>query len=296
MTLINQLPRISMITPSYNQGAFLDETIRSVLDQGYANLEYIVIDGASTDESVEIIRKYEPELAYWISEADTGQSDALNKGFAKATGDIICWINSDDRLMPGVLDRVARHFTENPESIWCGGGCKYIDEHGFAMGDISILPDTGLASWLTHIKYRKGIFLQPSTFWRAEAMHQVGMLREDMHYAFDFEFFYRLRKHFGPQAKLDGVLSEFRVHGASKTVSASEMFLLEMLDMARTEMNELPSDQRAVVQAWLHDERAQECFLEQQRALEQGDHLGHWRWRIRGWIDRLRTNKKTVAT
>ena len=282
---------ITVVTPSYNQGAFLESTIRSVLDQGYPNLEYIIIDGGSSDASVDIIRKYEEKITYWVSEKDRGQAHAINKGFARAKGDIFCWINSDDRLMPGVLDLVARHFAENRESVWCGGGCRYIDEHGAAMEDISILPDTGLASWLTHIKYRKGIFLQPSTFWRADAMREVGVLREDMHYAFDFEFFYRLRKCFGPQDKLDVVLSEFRLHGASKTVSASEMFLLEMLDLARTEMNELAPDERAIVQTWLDEERTQECFLEQQRALKRGDHLRHWQWRVRGWTHRLTSGK-----
>jgi len=101
--MTNEFPRISVITPSYNQGHFLDQTIRSVLDQNYPNLEYIIIDGGSTDQSVEIIKKYEDQLLYWVSEPDRGQSHALNKGFARATGDILCWINSDDCLEKGAL-------------------------------------------------------------------------------------------------------------------------------------------------------------------------------------------------
>src|SRR5687768_13083798 len=103
-------PKISIITPSYNQGRFIEETILSVINQNYPNLEYIIIDGGSTDNTVEIIRKYEQHLAYWVSEKDGGQSEAINKGFKKATGDIVCWINSDDFFMPGALSKVADCF------------------------------------------------------------------------------------------------------------------------------------------------------------------------------------------
>lgn len=279
--------RISVITPSYNQCAFLEFTIRSVLDQNYPNLEYIIIDGGSTDKSVEIIRNYATQLACWVSESDNGQAHAINKGFAMASGDILCWLNSDDVFVPGTLHRVARHFAENPNSVWCGGGCRYIDEMGKEIGDITILPDSGLASWLTHIKFRKGIFLQPSTFWRKEAIQTVGMLREDMDFAFDFEFFYRLRKRYGPQIRLDATLSKFRLHKASKSVTASERFLLEMMAIARDELPILPGVDRKIVRAWLDAERGQECFLRQQKALLQADRLGHWQWRMLGWANRL---------
>lgn len=282
-----EMPSISVITPSYNQGDFLESTIRSVLDQDYPHLEYIIIDGGSTDKSVDIIRNYADRLACWVSEPDHGQAHAINKGFAMASGDILCWINSDDLLAPGALHRVAEHFAENPNSVWCGGGCRYMDEAGNELSDITILPDSGLACWLTHIKFRKGIFLQPSTFWRKEAIQAVGMLREDMDYAFDFEFFYRLRKRYGPQIRLDATLSKFRLHRASKSVSASEMFLLEMIDIARNELPSLPGVDRKIVRTWLKDERGQECFLRQQKALLQADRLGHWQWRMLGWANRL---------
>src|SRR5829696_556581 len=114
-------PKLSIITPSYNQGRFLEETILSVLNQAYERLEYIVIDGGSSDESVSIIRRYENRLAYWVSEKDRGQVHAISKGLEKATGDIVAFINSDDVYLPGAFNAVMTHFADNPESKWvCG--------------------------------------------------------------------------------------------------------------------------------------------------------------------------------
>src|SRR4030066_2441490 len=120
-------PKISVITPSYNQGQFIEETIISVIGQKYPELEYIIIDGGSTDNSTAIIRKYERDLAYWISEKDSGQSEALNKGFKKASGDIVCWINSDDLLLPGSLKIVAEYFWKHPDVMFINGNTLRID-------------------------------------------------------------------------------------------------------------------------------------------------------------------------
>ncbi|NVO00781.1 MAG: glycosyltransferase, partial [Geobacteraceae bacterium] len=123
-------PKITIVTPSYNQGRFLEKTILSVLDQGYPNLEYIVIDGGSTDESVEIIKKYADRLTYWVSEPDRGQSHAINKGFERATGEIFGWLNSDDWYHPGALQAVAEAFAANPDVGAVVGAGEMVDEEG----------------------------------------------------------------------------------------------------------------------------------------------------------------------
>ena len=125
----NQYPKISIITPSYNQGQFLEETICSVLDQGYPSLEYIVIDGGSTDNSGEIIQKYAPHLAYWVSEKDSGQVEAIQKGFDRATGDVVAWLNSDDVYMPGTLDKIGAAF-HDMDTAFVYGNCELTDSRG----------------------------------------------------------------------------------------------------------------------------------------------------------------------
>jgi glycosyltransferase involved in cell wall biosynthesis len=126
--------RVTVVTPSYNQAQFLEETIRSVLLQGYPNLEYIIIDGGSTDGSVEIIRKYEKHLSDWVSEPDRGQSHAINKGFARATGEYIAWLNSDDVYEPGIIANAVAWFAEHPECDMIYSDCALVDEAGEPMG------------------------------------------------------------------------------------------------------------------------------------------------------------------
>jgi glycosyltransferase involved in cell wall biosynthesis len=138
-------PQVSVVTPSYNQEQFIEETIRSVLLQGYPNLEYIIIDGGSIDESVEIIRKYADWLAYWVSEPDRGQTDALNKGFARAHGEIVAWLNSDDTYEPGTLRRVAQEFGEDQARVVIYGNCNFVDENGSFLDDAAsrVFPPQG---------------------------------------------------------------------------------------------------------------------------------------------------------
>ena len=123
-------PKISIITPSYNQGQFLEQTILSILSQDYPNLEYIIMDGGSSDNSVEIIRKHEDNLTYWVSEPDKGQSDAINKGFQRATGDILTWLNSDDYYLPGTLHTVAEYFTQHPDVECIYGDLQVVASNG----------------------------------------------------------------------------------------------------------------------------------------------------------------------
>ncbi len=131
-------PRINIVTPSYNQGRFIEGTIRSVLLQGYPNLEYIVIDGGSADGTTDVLRKYEPWLTYWVSEPDRGQSHAVNKGFKLASGEIAAWLNSDDQYLPGTLRTIAEHAQKYPEAgAWAGGGRRIDDRSGKIVGKAS---------------------------------------------------------------------------------------------------------------------------------------------------------------
>ena len=130
----NALPKVSIVTPSFNQASFLEQTLRSVLEQDYPNLEYIVIDGGSTDGSVEIINKYADQLAYWQSQPDQGQTDAINQGFAHATGEILAWLNSDDLLLPGAVSAAVRALEEHPEAAMVYGDALLINAQGKTIG------------------------------------------------------------------------------------------------------------------------------------------------------------------
>lgn len=187
-------PKLSVITPSYNQGSFLEKTICSVLDQGYPNLEYMIVDGGSTDDSVEVIERYADRLAWWVSEPDEGQTDALNKGLARATGDVIAYINSDDHYLPRAFE-VAIGTLERSEARWMAGAARFTDGDGRLLEVWQPKPPSStedtirgrqwwmLAPWSTP---------QPSTFWRRELFEEFGDFRRDMHYAFDTEFVLRL--------------------------------------------------------------------------------------------------------
>jgi glycosyltransferase involved in cell wall biosynthesis len=237
MPIGNEWPKISIVTPNLNQGHFIEETIRSVLFQCYSNLEYIIIDGGSKDESVEIIKKYEPWLAYWTSEPDQGQSHAINKGFRVATGDFIGWLNADDRLSPGALEVVSKTYLENPEAPFVHGDCRYIDSNG---NEVRIVKGFNIGQevlyryWLYADKYMNCI-QQPSTFFRRALLERVGFLDENIHYCLDYDLWLKLTRLGFPPLYIPQILSEFRLHDQSKTCRQAEMFLPEIKLVAERE-------------------------------------------------------------
>lgn len=205
-------PKISVITPSFNQVKFLEATILSVLGQNYSNLEYIIMDGGSTDGSVGIIKKYSSRLTYWISEKDQGQSHAINKGFDKATGNILLWLNSDDILMPNSLETIISK-TETDYAAIYFGNCIHFknDLNLFSYG--SDIVSAHAEFDLENIDY----IIQPSSFWTRKAWELTGRLREDMHYAFDWEWFLRAKKKGILFRPLSECISLYRLHAAHKT-------------------------------------------------------------------------------
>ncbi len=215
-------PRVSIITPSYNQAQFIEETIRSVLLQGYPDLEYLVIDGGSTDGTLDILRRYEPWLR-WVSEPDRGQSDAINKGLRMASGDILAYLNSDDLYLPGALYAIADFFRSYHEAGLVYGECRVIDEHGNELGYLPRRPFD-----LRRTIQRAEFLPQQATFWRHEVMEKVGLFDDSLCYAMDYEYFIRVARAF-PVAYLPQPVACFRMQHTSKTVSQSEKHWCETL-------------------------------------------------------------------
>ena len=182
-------PKLTIITPSFNQGHFIERTIRSVLDQGYEELEYLIVDGGSTDETVEIIRRYEDRIAWWVSESDEGQTDAINKGLRRATGDIVAYINSDDYYLPGAFEAAIRAFREEPDARWVVGACRFVNADDSVRNVwVPELPRQRRHWWMLN---PWGV-PQPSSFWRRVVFDELGAFRQDMHYVFDTEHGLRL--------------------------------------------------------------------------------------------------------
>jgi len=224
-------PRITVITPSFNQAPFLEQTIRSVLDQDYPNLEYIVVDGGSTDGSQEIIERYAGRLHWWCSEPDRGQSHALNKGLSKATGDVIAYLNSDDWYLPGVLAEVGDFFRDHPETDFLYGRCRMVDEEGQTLrvhhGDIRTLAEL-LDLW--GVWWRERQFVQPECFWSRRIFLKAGSFREDITNAFDYEYWTRLFLAGANVERTDEEICCFRLHSAQKSADA-ELTAREELDI-----------------------------------------------------------------
>jgi glycosyltransferase involved in cell wall biosynthesis len=239
----SEYPKISIVTPSYNQGVYLADTIRSVLGQGYPNLEYIIIDGGSTDNSVEIITKYASHLTYWQSEKDEGQAQAINKGFSIATGDIVGWLNSDDMYLPGTLDFIAETFKNGllaTPSVLIGN-CIFLREREKIVkaNNVKAATETLDLEWYDYV-------IQPSSFWTRETVEKVGELNENMHYAFDWEWFIRCIRMGVVFHPVDRFLSVYRVHDAHKTGTGGHARLQEL----------------AKIYSLFHSEEAARVFLD----------------------------------
>ena len=218
---LDQCPKISVVMPSLNQCGYLREALQSVVDQRYPALELIVMDGGSTDGSLEVIRSFEEHVSHWQSCEDGGQADAINKGFAKATGEVLCWLNSDDVLLPGALNAVTYAFEANPGWNWLSAPSLRFGERLHRLDGVSFLPRRRV-EWLLRCPLS-----QPSTFWKRRLFEQHGGLDESYHFALDYEYWVRFV--FGGESVhlLSRPLSAYRLHDTSKTVSESEKFRLE---------------------------------------------------------------------
>jgi glycosyltransferase involved in cell wall biosynthesis len=257
------VPRLSIITPSFNQARTLEETIRSVLLQSYPNLEYIVIDGGSADGSVEIIRKYAPFLTSWVSEKDRGQSDALNKGFVRATGEIVAWINSDDRYLPNAFAAIAAAFAQHPNAGLVYGNLELVLDHAAHIITYPVAPERMLNEL--------ALPFQQTCFFRQSVLNRVGALDVGLHYVMDADLLLKAMT----QAAfifLPVALASFRIQGNTKTNTAEVEFALEMLTLlARVLAN------RANYPAWRALSENQLRCLFYRRASKHfymGDHFG----------------------
>ncbi|MHB8807780.1 MAG: glycosyltransferase family 2 protein [Anaerolineaceae bacterium] len=220
---MNDLPLVSIVTPSFNQAQYLEKTIRSVLEQDYPNLEYVIVDGGSTDGSVDVIKKYAGRLAWWVSEPDCGQTEAINKGFSHASGQIYAWLNSDDTYQPCAIREAVDFFQQNPHSVMVYGGAHYIDENDRVIGNFP-------AAQTDLKRLRRGYvhIPQQSSFFTAAGWKKVAPLDQSFYFAMDYDLWVRLAQ-LGPISYYPRMWANFRLHQDAKTIAADDRCWPEML-------------------------------------------------------------------
>lgn len=261
---MSDVPRITIVTPSFNQALYLEATIHSVLDQNYPNLEYIVIDGGSTDGSQDILRRYADRLTYWVSEKDGGQTDAINKGMARATGELRAYLNSDDVYLPRALQRVVRAYRENPGADLIHGDCRLIDSEGRTIGRrrASITRfDEIVDLWGVWWKHRN--FVQPEVFWTKRIADKVGPFRTELYMVMDYEYWARVLRAGGRVVAVEEELAAFRMTPTQKS-NQRERSATEMLGV----VERLLWDPAAPIH-WTKRMRLQGQWLYQMRFLPQ---------------------------
>ena len=263
-------PKISIVTPSFNQGRFLEETILSVLNQKYDNLEYIIIDGGSKDETVEIVRRYEDRLTYWVSEKDRGQVHAINKGLERATGEIFAFINSDDVYLPGTFAAVAEYFEEYPQSEWVCG-----DTVMFGAGHATELIQAVVPASAAHCLSWAYTASQPGHFWKRELVE--GGFDEGWPYDFDHDLFVRLLLDGHKCEHIPLPFAAYRLHAVSKTVAEGHHQIAEFERSAEVYEDRLTGADRR----WC---RATRFLRSSYAASEAGDKKAGARWLMRALV------------
>lgn len=223
--------KVTIVTPSYNQGSFIEETIDSVLAQNIPHLEYIVMDGGSTDNTVDIIRKYERHLTYWQSKPNEGQATSIKAGFARGSGEILGWINSDDLYERGVLSKMAELFEADLSAKLAYG------DYSLLYPDGRLVPKPKISFDFEMCLYSYLMIPQPSSFWRRTVWDAVGGVNPKYHFAFDYDFFLRAASHLAGEPSairhVSDLWSRFRVHPSSKSVSQRGRFAAEHEQICR---------------------------------------------------------------
>ncbi len=220
---MTQLPKITIVTPSYNQGRFLRETIESVLNQDYPNLEYFIIDGGSTDNSVDIIREYEDRIDWWVSEKDEGQADALYKGFQRATGQLIGWLNSDDVYFPGGLEKIGRAYVAHPNASIYAGGIAIGAMHDGPIRKC-IIPSP---PWVWISKYGIMDIGQQSSLYSTTIYRKTGGINVGLYIRMDGDLWFRLMKYHGCAVVIDDMIGFIRWHPETKSSKGYQRYVEE---------------------------------------------------------------------